>query len=129
MFQKPPVMERGAYRDIIVVIGAPAFIFGTVERCIGVREESLPVGRIIRTDGDPDGDGDRPVDAGIVARGSQGFENSLGDAAGRGRMGKAGDDDGKLVAAQPRHRLAFIQHARHAFGDGLQHPVARRMAK
>ena len=129
VFQKAALTKRGAHRCVEVAIGPPAFIFGTVERNVGVREQGMPISRIIGTDGNPNGDRDRPIDFHVLARALQGFQDGLGDAAGGGGKGKARRYDGKLVAAQSRQHLVFIQHSTNAFCDGLKGPVARRVSE
>jgi hypothetical protein len=57
----------------------------------------MPISRIIGTDGNPNGNRDRTIDFHVLARALQGFQDSLGDAAGDGGKGKPRRYDGELV--------------------------------
>ena len=52
------------------------------------------------------------------------LKNGFGEPAGRRGAGNAGQQDGELVAAEPRHHLLVVQQGADARGKGLQSLVA-----
>jgi hypothetical protein len=124
VLQQAPVAHGRAHRGLEEAVGSPPFVLGAVERGVGMRQQSVPIGGIVRTYGNSDAAGDRRIGLLGPFRGVQSLQDVLCDTPGCPGVGKAGQHDGKLVAAQARQHLVFVEHAGNPFGDGLQRRVA-----
>ena len=60
---------------------------------------------------------------------AEGFDDPLGDAAGGWHVGRAGQQDGELVAAQTRHRVRLAQRLAQARADQLEQAVPDQVAE
>src|SRR5262249_49664175 len=105
------------------------FILRAIKRGIGVREQGVSIGGVVRTYGDADAGRDRGIDFRASVGGLQGRQDVLGDPASRRRTGKSGYDDGELGAAQPCQGLAVIQYAQYPLCYDLQGLVAGGVPK
>ena len=126
--EHPTLADRSAHAGFEEPVSIAPVGLGAIERRVGMAEEGFAIGGIVREKRDPDAGRDA-VDFGPFARRLQRFQDGLGDTTSGGRKGKAGRNNGKLIAAQSRQHLAFIQHSSNTFCDGLKRLVARRVAK
>ena len=118
------VEHGGAHGRLEESIGPSPFLLGAVKRGVGMQEERLPVGGVLGAHGDPDADRDRRIGFRVLAGDPQALQDVLGNAAGQGRAGNCREDDGEFVAAQPRQRLAVVEHAQDPLGNELKRLVA-----
>ncbi len=119
VFQQTAVAHRRAHRSLEESIGSSPLILGAVKRGIGMGQQGVPIGGVVRTYGNSDARGDRRNSFLALAPGSQNLQDVFGDTAGDRRVGKSGHHDGELIAAQPRQHLAFVQNHCNSLRGGL----------
>ena len=122
MFDHAAVANLGAHLGLEEAIDVAAFLLGAIERHVGMVEQRLAIGRVVGAERDADAGGDR--DFRRIGRRREALNNGLGEPAGRRGAGNVGQQDGELVAAEPRHHLPVVQQGTDARGNGLQSPVA-----
>ena len=93
-----------------------------VHRHVGMLEQGLGIGSVVRVHGDADTDIDIEIHTGSWDRGFQAIDDLFRAALGSAQGG-VGQQDGKFVAAQTCDGVAPAQQTVHPFPHGLQQQI------
>ena len=109
--------------------GVAAQVLGAVHRHVGVDHQVLAVAGVVRVQADAQGQRHEQLAALDRERRAHRLDGGTRHPQGVGRLVQVGQQQGELVAAQPRQRVAAAHALAQAGGDLLQQGVAGGVAE
>ena len=127
LLQGKPRLGAGIHRRLEEAIGSAAVGLGAVHRQIGILDQLIEIGAVLRRQRDADaGVGRELVTEALIGLPDR-LMNSRHEFHDVGGVADAGLDHRELVAAQPRDQVGLPDAAPDAVGHGLQQFVADMM--
>ena len=124
VFHRQPLKGPGIHRGGVKLVVVAALFLGAVESGVGVFQQGVDVGAIVRIQADADAGGDMQLVLVKQKHGLEHFQDPLGDFDGFVGALQARQKNDKFIASQAGEGIAFIQAAGQAFRHALQEPVA-----
>ena len=117
------------HRRVVEPVVVAALLLRLVERQVGVPEELVGVGVVVRKHRDADAGAREHLFLVEFERRRDRLDHPLGENGDAVLMVEVGLDDGELVAAEPRHGVGLAHARQEARGHLFQQVVARRVSQ
>ena len=128
-FEQAPRLHLRVHFGLEQSVDGAAVDLRAIQRQIGILQELITVRPVLRGKGNADAGACHDLVASHVERCVEQLKHPVGESDCLGRLLDRRQDDGELVATQPRHGVRFTRVLHQPFCDDLQQRIANRMSE